>query len=75
VPGSVAKSTHAGLPWLRFVRRRVGPRVHFQHDAFAAAEWLRRADRDGSLADFWNPPLDPSERATAAFEGWILGVL
>lgn len=29
VPGSVAKSTHAGLPWLRFVRRRVGDRVHF----------------------------------------------
>jgi hypothetical protein len=29
VPGSVAKSTHAGLPWLRFIRARVGPRVHF----------------------------------------------
>jgi hypothetical protein len=29
VPGSVAKSTHAGIPWLRFIRRRVGPRVHF----------------------------------------------
>ncbi len=23
VPGSVAKSTHAGLPWLRFIRQRV----------------------------------------------------
>jgi len=29
VPGSVAKSTHAGLPWLRFLRRRLGARVHF----------------------------------------------
>ncbi len=29
VPGSVAKSTHAGLPWLRFVRQRLGDRVHF----------------------------------------------
>jgi len=28
VPGSVAKSTHAGLPWLRFIRRQLGPRVH-----------------------------------------------
>src|SRR5579871_247902 len=28
VPGSVAKSTHAGLPWLRFIRQRLGPRVH-----------------------------------------------
>jgi hypothetical protein len=29
VQGSVAKSTHAGIPWLRFIRRRLGPRVHF----------------------------------------------
>lgn len=29
VPGSVAKSTHAGLPWIRRLRRRIGPRVHF----------------------------------------------
>ena len=27
--GSVAKATHAGLPWLRFIRRRAGDRVHF----------------------------------------------
>ncbi len=29
VPGSVAKSTHAGLPWLRYLRKRLGNRVHF----------------------------------------------
>ena len=29
VPGSVAKSTHAGLPWLNYLRREVGERVHF----------------------------------------------
>jgi hypothetical protein len=29
VQGSVAKSTHAGIPWLRFIRRKLGPRVHF----------------------------------------------
>ncbi len=29
VQGSVAKSTHAGIPWLRFIRRRLGHRVHF----------------------------------------------
>jgi hypothetical protein len=28
-PGSVAKATHAGLPWLRFICARVGGRVHF----------------------------------------------
>ncbi len=29
VQGTVAKSTHAGLPWLRFIRHRLGTRVHF----------------------------------------------
>jgi hypothetical protein len=29
VPGSVAKSTHAGIPWLRYLRSRVNNRVHF----------------------------------------------
>lgn len=29
VQGSVAKSTHAGLPWLRFLRRQLGSPVHF----------------------------------------------
>jgi hypothetical protein len=29
VQGSVAKSTHAGLPWLRYLRQQLGGRVHF----------------------------------------------
>jgi hypothetical protein len=29
VQGSVAKSTHAGIPWLRYLRREAGARVHF----------------------------------------------
>jgi hypothetical protein len=29
VQGQVAKSTHAGIPWLRFIRRELGGRVHF----------------------------------------------
>ena len=29
VQGSVAKSTHAGLPWLLYLRRQLGERVHF----------------------------------------------
>lgn len=29
VQGSVAKSTHAGLPWLRYLRQQIGERVHF----------------------------------------------
>ena len=27
--GSVAKSTHAGIPWLRYIRQRLGSRIHF----------------------------------------------
>ncbi len=26
---SLAKSTHAGIPWLRFIRQRLRQRVHF----------------------------------------------
>jgi hypothetical protein len=29
VQGSVAKSTHSGLPWLRYIRQQLGTRVHF----------------------------------------------
>lgn len=29
VPGSVAKSTHAGIPWLRYLRNRLGHKIFF----------------------------------------------
>lgn len=29
VQGSVAKSTHSGIPWLLFIRKELGERVHF----------------------------------------------
>ncbi|MBM3809465.1 MAG: hypothetical protein FJW22_14880 [Acidimicrobiia bacterium] len=29
VQGQVAKSTHAGIPWLRFIRQRLGSRAYF----------------------------------------------
>lgn len=29
VPGSVAKSTHSGLPWLLYLRQSLGARLHF----------------------------------------------
>jgi hypothetical protein len=109
VQGSVAKSTHAGIPWLRYIRQHTTGRVHFwpfdgwdpppgrsviaevypalwnrtfprgdrtdhQQDAFATAEWLRRADSNGSLEKFLHPMLDPQERKTVEIEGWILGV-
>ncbi len=105
----MAKSTHAGIPWLRYIRQRMGDRVQFwpfdgwdipagrsaiievypalwsrsfaregrtsdQHDAYSIAAWLSRADRDGSLACFLRPDLNPPERTAAQVEGWILGV-
>ena len=107
-PGSVGKSTHAGLPWLRYIRSHA-PCTHFwpfdgwnvppgrsvvaevypslwrrgfaqenrnddQHDAFSAAEWMRRSDTDDTLRDFFAPTLSPAEMKAASIEGWILGI-
>jgi hypothetical protein len=111
VPGSVAKSTHAGLPWIRAIGEKVGwDRIHVwpfdgwtprsgrhvlaevyparwnhgmrrdprhtpdQHDAACVAAALAAADREGELEAFFNPKLSRTERAQAAYEGWILGV-
>jgi len=109
VPGSVAKSTHAGLPWLRYIRQGARGRVHFwpfdgweippgrsaivevypslwsrgfpreertpdQHDAYCVAAWMRQADLNGSLTEFFEPTLTPVERTRAQVEGWILGI-
>jgi hypothetical protein len=110
VPGSVAMSTHAGLPWLLRLRRQTAGRVHFwpfdgwdippgrsvvaevypslwskafaregrdphQHDAYSIAAWMRHADANGSLVDFFNPHLEGGDRKIAEIEGWILGVI
>jgi hypothetical protein len=107
--GTVAKSTHAGLPWLARMRERHAGRVHFwpfdgwtpppgrsvvaevypslwnrewprgerttdQHDAWSAAEWMRRADRLGALSEYFMPELSAQDKNTAAIEGWILGL-
>ncbi len=109
VPGSVAKSTHAGLPWILFLRRKLAGRVHFwpfdgwrppagvsviaevypslwsrglpregrtqdQHDAYSVAFWMRRADLDGALQGFFDPPLTGNVKALGRIEGWILGL-
>jgi hypothetical protein len=34
VQGSVAKSTHAGIPWLRFIRQRFGERHFWPFDGW-----------------------------------------
>ena len=108
VQGSVAKSTHAGLPFACRLRKAV-PKVHFwpydgweipqgtsafteiypsifrnrypresrtvdQQDAYSVCRWLYEMDQSKQLPVFFNPPLDPPTKTTAAKEGWILGV-
>ena len=64
VQGSVAKSTHAGIPLLRFIRQRLGQRVHFwpfdgweiPHRKSAIAEvypalWNRSFAKEGRTDD------------------------
>jgi hypothetical protein len=64
VPGQVAKSTHAGLPWLRLIRERLGERVHvWPFDGWAIpagvsaiaeaypALWSKDFDREGRTED------------------------
>jgi hypothetical protein len=64
VQGAVAKSTHAGLPWLRFIREHCRQRVHFWpfdgweipagHSVLAEVYpslWMRRFPTEGRDAD------------------------
>jgi hypothetical protein len=60
--------------------RREFARIMNQSDsdrqaAYAAAAWPQRADLNGSLLQFLNPPLESDERQLAAIEGWIFGVV
>jgi hypothetical protein len=41
VPGSVAKATHAGLPWLQYLRERLGRDLHF----WPFDRWIPPEDR------------------------------
>lgn len=68
---SVLAEVYPSLWMRRFPREgRDGDR----HAAYSAAAWLRRADLDGSLPFFLDPPLESEERNSARVEGWILGV-
>jgi hypothetical protein len=110
VQGEVATSTHAGLPWLLYLRKQCKRPLHFwpfdgweipesksvvaevypslwtrrflrddrdgdEQAAYAAAAWLQRVGRDGSLGGFFRPNLTAEERGIAKIEGWILGVV
>ena len=69
---SVVAEVYPAL-WMRRFERE--GRDGDEHAAYATAAWLQRADGEGSLKGFFNPPLTPEERGVADIEGWILGVV
>jgi len=69
---SVIAEVYPALWMRRFPRNGRDPD---EQAAYAAAAWLQRADLNGSLESYFNPPLTPDEREVAKIEGWILGVV
>jgi hypothetical protein len=88
VQGSVAKSTHAGIPWLRFIRQRLSARVHFwPFDGWdipagrsAIAEvypllWRRGFAREGRTSDQHDAFCIAAWLAPADSDGTLAGFL
>jgi len=88
VPGSVAKSTHAGIPWLRFIRQRLGQRVHFWpfdgwdipagRSAIAEvypAMWNRSFARNGRTSDQHDAYSIAAWTSRADWDGSLAGFL
>ena len=44
-------------------------------DALACVTWAIEEDSQGRLKNFFTPDLSESEKAQAAIEGWVLGIL
>jgi hypothetical protein len=61
VQGSVAKSTHAGIPWLRYIRAQIGERVHFwPFDSWDVPPW--RSAVAEVYPSLWSRSFAPEER-------------
>jgi hypothetical protein len=71
--GSARKKRYRNAPSIPLHKSR--GRDGDEQAAYAVAVWLQRADLNGSLGSYFNPPLTPEEREVAAVEGWILGVV
>lgn len=69
---SVVAEVYPALWMRRFPR---SDRDSDEQAAYAAAKWLQRADRDGTLSGFLNPSLTDEEQGIVKIEGWILGVV
>lgn len=46
-----------------------------ENDALACVEWAKEVDDRGELLTYLTPSLSDAEKARAAIEGWVLGIL
>ena len=71
VPGSVAKSTHAGLPWLRYLRLNVTPAPHF----WPFDGWNIPSGRSAVVEVYprlWNRGPKPAEWTPDQFDAFVV---
>jgi hypothetical protein len=71
--GSVAKSTHAGLPWLRYLRQQLGTRVHF----WPFDGWTIPAGRSviaEAYPSLWNREVPPETRTRDQHDAYCIAV-
>jgi hypothetical protein len=71
VQGSVAKSTHSGIVWLRFIRRQLGARVHF----WPFDGWDIPAGRSVIAEVYpalWNRTFAPEERTSDQHDAYCV---
>jgi hypothetical protein len=69
VQGSVAKSTHAGLPWLRYIRQRLPGRVHF----WPFDGWIAPAGRSviaEVYPSLWSRSFPKTNRSPDQHDAW-----
>lgn len=71
VPGSVAKSTHAGLPWLRRLRQQVGARLHcWPFDGWEPAPG--RSLIAEIYPSLWSGDYPPADRTPDQHDAWVV---
>ncbi len=71
VQGSVAKSTPSGIPWLRFIRQRLGPRVHF----WPFDGWVIPAGRTAIAEVYpalWSREFDRADRSSDQHDAYSI---
>lgn len=66
-------SAHSLVEWYPAIQNQ-GQKSH-GNDALACVEWARDMDDQGRLSTYFVPRLSKPEKAQAALEGWVLGII